>query len=375
MLDKVRNIFPHRYQLVQEMKAQGKRIIGWVCIYVPEEIIYAAGFHPMRIVGSLNRDTPIADAYLYSNNCTFSRSILEEGLSGKLDFLDGFVSCNTCDHIRRLYDVWQMYLKTPYTKALGVPCKVSEATLDYFTQELHLFKKELEEKFSVSINDESLKQAIQLYNKSRILLTKLFNYRKEDPPPIWGWEVAEVIRSSWYLSREEFNLLLEDFLQKLERRDRAEFRNHFRLLLCGSELDDPGYSRIIEESGGIIVTDALCGSYRYFNLAITEDEEDPIRAIARRYLQKPMCGRMHPASARVKGLQELAKEYYIDGVIHQSIKFCDNYAGQFPLIKAGFEELGIPVLSLEREYILAGSGQMKTRIEAFFESLEGRLVR
>jgi bzd-type benzoyl-CoA reductase N subunit len=374
MIENFQKIFPQRYQIARQIKAQGKRVLGWVCIYVPEEIIYAAGFHPIRIVGSQTRETPIADAFLYSNNCTFSRSVLEEGLSGKLDFLDGFIACNTCDHIRRLYDIWQMYLKIPYTKALGVPCKVSKATLDYFTEELALFRRELEERFSVTITDESLRHAIQLYNKSRALLSRLFNWRKEDPPPLWGWEAAEIIRSGWYLPREEYVALLEELLEVLPKRDRTVFQDHFRLLLCGSELDDPNYYRIIEEAGGIVVIDALCGSYRYFTLPI-EDDSDPIRAIAYRYLRKPMCGRMHPASTRIKTLQELAQEYRIDGVIHQSIKFCDNYAGQFTLVKAGFEEIGIPVLNLEREYVLAGSGQMKTRIEAFFESLEGRFVR
>lgn len=366
--------FNQRYQLAKERKAQGQKVVGWVCIYVPEEIIYAAGFHPMRVVGGRNRETPLADSYLYSNNCTFSRSLLEEGFNQNLGFLDGLVACNTCDHIRRMFDAWMKYLQTPYTKILGIPCKVSEATLDYFTEELQLFRRGLEETFSITISDEALHQAIRLYNRSRSLLGRLYELRKEDPPPVWGWEMAEVIRAGWALPRPQYNELLERFVDEVERRDRSPFADHFRILLFGSELDDPQYYRAIEEQGAVVVADVLCGGARYFAKEVSE-EGDPIQALAYRYLTRPACNRMHPSSDRVQHLKNVAQEFRVDGVIHQSIKFCDNYAGQYIIMKQGLDALGIPALNLEREYIMSSVGQMKTRVGAFLEAMEGRQVR
>lgn len=365
--------FLNRYRMAKEIKKRGKRVIGWVCLYIPEEIIYAAGFHPLRVVGGVSRDTPLADSYLYSNNCSFARNILEEALNARLDFLEGLVACNTCDHIRRLFDVWLKYLKTPYTRILGIPCKVSEATIDYFTEEIQLFKESLEESFSVRITEESLWEAIRLYNRSRSLLMKLYELRKREPPPILGAEVAEVIRAGWVLPREEYNQRLESLLMEVEPRNPDELADRFRLLLFGSELDDPQYFQVIEDLGAVIVTDVLCGGSRYFWQEV-EGDGDPVRALAFRYLTRPPCNRMHPSSLRVEYLQRMVKEFNVEGVIHQSIKFCDNYAGQFPIMKKALEEIGVPVLNLEREYILSGSGQIKTRVGAFLESLEGRRI-
>lgn len=374
LIGEFKRAFTNRYQLAQERKAQSQKVIGWVCLYVPEEIIAAAGFHPLRIVGGVSRETPAGDSYLYSNNCTFARSVLEEGFNRNLDFLDGLVACNTCDHIRRMFDAWIQYLHTPFTKILGIPCKVSETTLEYFTQELRLFRRQLEEAFGGAITDEALREAIRVYNRSRSLLMRLNDLRKQDPPPVLGSEVAEVIRAGWVLPRQRYNELLEEFLSQVERRDRSELADRPRMLLFGSELDDPGYYRVIEDEGAIVVADLLCGGSRYFWQEVKE-EGDPIEAIAYRYLTRPPCNRMHPAEDRVRLLQERAQEFNVDGVIHQSIKFCDNYAGQYTIMKRGLDEIGIPVLNLEREYIMVGSGQMKTRVGAFLESLEGREAR
>jgi bzd-type benzoyl-CoA reductase N subunit len=360
--------FTNRYQLAKERKAQGQKVIGWICLYAPEEIIFAAGFHPMRLVGGTTRETPAADSYLYSNNCTFSRSLLEEGFNHNLDFLDGLVACNTCDHIRRTFDSWIKYLHTPFTKILGIPCKISETTLDYFNEEIQLFKEGLEGAFGVQITDEALWEAIRLYNRSRSLLTQLYELRKQDPPPILGSEVADVIRAGWALPRQQYNELLEELLVQVERRDRSEFADRPRMLLFGSELDDPKYYRAIEDEGAIIVADLLCGGARYFWQDVKEDG-DPLKAIAYRYLTRAPCNRMHPAEDRVGILQQTAQDFHVDGVIHQSIKFCDNYAGQFPIMKRGLEEIDIPVLHLEREYIMSAGGQLRTRVGA---SLEGR---
>jgi len=106
----------------------------------------------------------MADAYLYSNNCSFVRHCLEEGLQGKLKFLSGFITCNACDHIRRLFDCWLKYLPTSYTKILGVPCKVSDTTAKYFTKELLMFRREMEESLGVEITEEGVRHAVEVYN-------------------------------------------------------------------------------------------------------------------------------------------------------------------------------------------------------------------
>lgn len=370
MVEQFRKAFENRYQIAQGLADQGKKVVGWVCTYIPEEIIYAGGMHPFRVVGSGEETSPIADAFLYSNNCSFARHCLEEGLQGKLKFLSGFVTCNACDHIRRLFDCWLKYLPAPYTKILGVPVKSTETTIKYFSKELIMFRREMEETLGVEIPEEGLRHAIELYNHSRTLLERLYELRKEDNPPVTGAEVAEVIRAGWFLPREEYNRMLEEFVREVEGRKRPE-GDSYRVMIVGSELDSPDYLRIIEELGGWVVTDDLCCGTRYFRKAV-EVDGDPFRALADRYLNRPFCPRMHPASERTAYLQQMAQEFRVEGLLHQTIKFCHIHGGSFPWIKAGCEEIGIPVLELEREYSLSGHGQLKTRVSAFYETLEGR---
>jgi benzoyl-CoA reductase/2-hydroxyglutaryl-CoA dehydratase subunit BcrC/BadD/HgdB len=167
--------------------------------------------------------------------------------------------------------------------------------------------------------------------------------------------------------------MLEELLREVRGRRLPGAEDQHRILIYGSELDNPEYLQIIEDLGGIVVTDDLCMGSRYFRGEVKVDG-DPLRALADRYLTKPLCPRMHPAPDRVKYLQQLARDFQVDGVIHQSLKFCDLHAGQFLVSKAGFDEIGVPVLNLEREYALSGHGQIRTRVSAFFEALEGRRI-
>ena len=109
---------------IQERKRQGDKVFGWLCTYVPEEILHAAGILPVRITG-YDRETDLDDgnAYLYVNNCSFSRSCLQMGLAGEYDFLDGVVGASTCDGARRLFDIWRNYIGTPFHHVISVPRK------------------------------------------------------------------------------------------------------------------------------------------------------------------------------------------------------------------------------------------------------------
>lgn len=367
MQEEFRKIFNNRYELLKKRKEEGQRIVGWTCTYVPEEILYAAGLLPIRIMGRAE-ETPIADAYMYSNICSFVRNCLEEAFRHNYDFLDGYVGINACDHMRRIYDVWSAFLPTPFTHIIGVPCKYSESTLDFFTKELILLKRKVEEFLSAEITDRELKRGIVIYNKTRSLLRELYELRKQDSPPISGSEIMDVVLAGLVMPKHEYNSMLESYLKEIKARKVSQ-NGRIRLMITGSELDDAEYIRSIEELGSIVVMDDLCNGTRYFWEPVCE-EGDPIGALAKRYLTRTPCARMRPQKIRVDHLQALAKEYRVEGLIHENIKFCGPYGGAFPIIKKGFSEIGIPVLSLQREYMGGGAGQMRTRVQAFFEQIE-----
>ena len=366
MMEEFRTAYRNRNQILQQKSAQGKKIAGWICTYIPEEILYAAGMLPIRVVGS-GGDTSTADAYLYSNICSFARGCLEEGMSGRYDFLEAYVAVNTCDNIRRLYDVWSAYGKTPFKHILALPHKVTDASAALFQAEVECFKDRLEQHTGQKITDENIREAISLYNRTRELLCRLYELRKSENPPISGTEVLEIVLASMQMDKVEYNQKLEQLLKDLSGR-KKDASDKIRLLLVGSELDSAEYLQAIEDQGGIVVADDLCNGTRYFSDPV-EMNGDPLKALARRYLSKAPCARMQPADERNQRVKKMVQDYNVRGIIYETIMFCDIYGENYPLLREELKDQDVPILSLSREAAFSGAGQLKTRVQAFFESI------
>jgi bzd-type benzoyl-CoA reductase N subunit len=375
VLDRFRELnesFPKTAQIL-EHKSRGGKVIGWLCTYVPEEIIHAAGALPIRIIGySHEANLDDANAHLYINNCTFSRSCLQLGLEGEYDFLDGVVGGSTCDGARRLFDVWRQYVGTPFHHVLTVPRKYTDRAHKLYYDEVVLFKKHFEEHFGVSITDEALLKSTGVLNESRLLLRGLYELRKRDKPPISGAETLEVLNAAYRMPKEIFNLWLGEFIEELKASDKA-FSGRARVMLVGSVLTNPEFVKSIEDQGALVVTDELCTSTRYWGDIVVIDERRPIlESISRRYLDNFPCARMYPSDERFDRIIEFARDFKVDGVISEIVRYCVPYAHDLPLLTDRLSEKGIPTLALDVEYGTAGSGQVATRVQAFLEMLEAR---
>lgn len=363
--------FPRTKEIL-ELKQQGKKVFGWLCTYVPEEVIHAAGILPVRITGySQEVELEDGNAYLYINNCSFSRSCLQMGLRGEYDYLDGVVAGSTCDGARRLFDLWVHYIKTPFHHILTVPRKYTERAHSLYHEQVTMFKQHLEQHFGIEITDAKLLQSIQVYNESRELLRKLYELRKLDRPPITGAETMEVLNASFRMPKELFNHYLSQLLVELAASG-IEHPSRARLMVTGSVMNNPEFIRSIEELGGLVVTDELCTSTRYWSDPVVLDGRSPLEAISRRYLSNFPCARMVPSSGRFDRILQLVREYQVDGVISQIIRYCVPYAHDLPLITERLKQIGIPTLALDVEYGTSGSGQIRTRVQAFLEMLETR---
>jgi len=375
VLDRFRELnesFPKTAQIL-EHKSRGGKVIGWLCTYVPEEIIHAAGALPIRIIGySHEANLDDANAHLYINNCTFSRSCLQLGLEGEYDFLDGVVGGSTCDGARRLFDVWRQYVGTPFHHVMTVPRKYTENAHQLYYSEVLQFKKHLEEHLNVDISDEALLKSTILLNESRSLLHRLYELRKRDKPPISGAETLEVLNAAYRMPKETFNLWLGELIEELKASDKA-FTGRARVMLVGSVLTNPEFVKSIEDQGALVVTDELCTSTRYWGDKVVLDDGRPIlEAISRRYLNNFPCARMYPSDERFNRIIDYARDFKVDGVISEIVRYCVPYAHDLPLLTDRLSEVGIPTLALDVEYGTAGSGQVATRVQAFLEMMEVR---
>jgi bcr-type benzoyl-CoA reductase subunit C len=368
----VNRVFPANSQ-IEEAKSQGRKIFGWLCTYTPEEIMHAAGILPIRITG-YSQEVELDDgtAYLYVNNCSFSRSCLQLGLRGEYDFLDGVVGGSTCDGVRRLFDLWRQYIGTPFYHVLNVPRKFGERAQQLYLHEVEKFTRHLEEWLGSEIPDDALRRSVDVYNESRRLLRELYDLRRLDEPPISGAEIMEVLNAGFRIPREEYNQWLAELLDEVRESGQAN-SGRARLMVIGSILTNPDFIRTIEGQGGLVVTDELCTSTRYWGDPVVIEEGRSLKeSISRRYLNNFPCARMYPSDERFNRIVNAAREFRVDGVISQTIRYCVTYAHDLPLLTKRLNKEGLPLLALDVEYGTPGSGQIQTRVQAFLEMLEAR---
>ena len=356
---------------VNEWKADGGRVVGFACGYVPEEIIHAAGLFPYRMEARGATETGLADIYMHRFNCTFSRCLLQTGLSGEYDFLDGFCLLNGCEQIRRLYEIWEKHLPTDYLYMVTVPHSLNDAGLEWYSDEIYNFKEHLTNNFGVRCSSADLMNSIKIYNESRRLIDELYELRKAEAVPISGSDALKILLSAGIMPREKFNELLGEALDEVRQRTGVSDYKA-RLMVGGSALDDAALIDIVEDMGGMVVTDSLCFGSRHFMNPVGEDG-DPLKAIADRYYYHNPCPRMlGEFKGREQFTEELARGADVDGLLLQKIVFCDNHAVESTMLAEDLEPKGIPTLILEREYMLSDIGRLKTRIEAFMERIARR---
>jgi len=356
---------------IKEWKEKGGKVLGYFCSSMSEEIMTAAGLLPFRMRATGSADTELSDAHLSSINCSFTRHCLNVALAGDLDFLDGLIVPNSCDNVRRIYDHWIRRMKTPFVRMISLPRKAGEAQVNWFRDELTNLRRSMEEHFGVEITDERLGEAILLHNETRRLQRRLYDLRKRKAPPINGAETLTVTVAATAMPKARYNQLLAEWLEDLgEREGHTDYRA--RLMVMGGELDDPAYVEVIEDQGGLVVTDSLCFGSRMLWKDVEEGAKDPITALARFYVaERPYCPRVFGEyEQRAAFVKEMIREFQVDGVILERLAFCDLWGFEQFTIKNDFQDWGIPLMTLDRESTLSGVGQLKTRVQAFLETIE-----
>ncbi len=355
---------------IQGWREQGGKVVGYFCSAMPEEVITAAGLLPFRMRATGSTGTELSDTYFSSINCSFPRHCFNIALQGGFDFLDGVICMNSCDNIRRIYDNWKRQLPTTLVHIMSLPRKTGEPQVEWFHDEVANLKQLLEKHFDIEITDERLWDAIKLHNETRRLQRKLYDLRKADNPPITGTEALAVTVAGTAMPKERYNQLLRELLDELsESVGNADYRA--RLLLMGGILDDPAYVKVIESQGGLVVTDSLCFGSRILWNDIDEGASDPIAALAQYYVaDRPSCPRMFGDYERRIGLvRDMIRDFKVDGVILERLAFCDHWGFEQLTIENDLKDDNVPCLIMDREYIMSGVGQLRTRVQAFLETM------
>jgi benzoyl-CoA reductase subunit C len=368
LIEQFKNWEKNRHDYAKEWKDKtGGKVMGYFCTYAPEEILYAAGILPVRILGS-HEPQDVTEPHIFAMFCPFCRDCLAQGLKNRYNYLDGLMISQSCLHIRQAYTSWIKHRPVEFEKFLCMPHKVqSPHAYGYLTEELRTFKKEVEDWVGKKITDKDLDDAIKIYNDNRRLMRKLYELRKRDNPPITGEQVMEIVMAMQTTDKAEHNKILKELIFKLDKYT-PDREVGSRLMILGSEDDDTVFMNMVENCGATFVIDDHCTGSRYFWNEV-ENGKDRLASIAARYIDRIPCpSKDWEERKRIPHILNLCKEWNVDGAIIMQQKFCDPHELDFVAIQKALKNAGIPSLFLEFD-VTVPVGQFKIRVEAFLEMI------
>ncbi len=344
-------------------------VVGYFCSYAPEEIIWAAGALPYRILGaggSISR----ADGHLQAYSCSLVRGALDDALTGKLDFLDGTVFPHTCDSIQRLSDIWRLNAGLSLHLDLVLPVKLNtKSAEDYMQAVIKKFHRDLEAGLGVEITPQKLSKAVQTFNQIRTALQRIYEIRRDHCGTISSRDLHAIVKASMVMDRNALAERLSAVVDRLQTQNPESDTSEKRLVLTGGICSMPEIYQPIEDAGGTVVWDDFCTGSRYFEGTV-DPEGNPLNSIGQRYFNRIICPAKHrDCFSRGDSLLKMVANTRAQGVIFVLLKFCDPHAFDYPYIKELLDQDGIPSLLLEIEDQQTSLEQLKTRIETFIEIL------
>ena len=376
-------------ELVRKAKDDGKFAIGYTCYFMPEVLLDLPGCFSVRLRAPGCTSPDIATYYMSGRVCHYGRSLMERALEGGYNFLDAQMATETCTvtcrfqedlqpkHLASVDDMDIIKNDKFFLEFTDVPFKNTENSYEHYRKQLRAHVLEpLAKNLGVDISDEAILKAVEEHNEVCRLINEIGDYRKLSNPTITGYEFQVIQLVSLVCPKYLILPYLRETAEEMKTREPDEkwpFR--CKVVLAGSENDDPEFTKLIEGCGAEVVCDRHCyGAVESRVPIVIEDGQDPLDAIARHYLKTSNCPRFMPQDemrARKLKLANLAKEYNADGVIVASNKFCEYWSYERVvdtfILKRDF---GLPVCSIEKEYINSASGQLRTRFQAFVESIE-----
>lgn len=367
--------------LARQARDRGEIAIGSTCSLIPEPLLNLPGCFSVRLRAPRTGSIEMGTYYMTSIMCEACRAILERAIEGGYQFLDCMLTPDSCAQMNRCVEnIEHLNLNSRegfFVTYADVPMKSDETALKHYVRQMRQYVLEpLEKRFSIDTSEQALRRAVALHNRISGLLMEIGDFRREENPRITGYEFAVLCLATYCCPKEPLIPILEETLAELQNRQ-PDQRPGYRakVVLAGSEIDDPQLIRMIEEAGALVVADRFClGSFPGREEICFREEEDALTGICRHYMEGGQCPRfMNTEKIRERHayMNRLAQRFHADGIIYQQIKFCDYWGYERAYASQVMrEEYGYPVLSIDRPYAVGNAGQLRTRVQAFVESME-----
>ena len=369
-------------ELVRKAKSEGKLALGYSCYYIPEVLTDLPGCFGSRLRAPATESLDVSTYYMTNKICSYTRSILEYAITGGYNYLDALLSAETCQMMHRgheHFEILNLVKDNPdfFLTMMDVPFNDSDVALDHYEEQLKtIILQPMHDRLGIDISEEAILASIEEHNHLCRLITEIGDMRKADNPVITSYEFHVINLVTQVCPKYLIIPYIEETLEELKsRQPDPEKTYRARVVLAGSEFDNPEFTKVFESCGAYVCADRYCyGSKPGREVIELQEGESALRAVARHYLRTSQCPRFMPkknADARKKYVEDLAKEFNADGVVYESMKFCEFWGyerviGTYVMAN----EAKIPVMGIEREYAVSSVGQLRTRIQAFVESIE-----
>jgi benzoyl-CoA reductase/2-hydroxyglutaryl-CoA dehydratase subunit BcrC/BadD/HgdB len=364
-----------RIKELMDHKAKGGKVFGAFCVYVPEELIIAAGGICVGLCGGSDFSIPFAEEILPRNLCPLIKSAFGFKLGGICPYFEAcdlVIGETTCDGKKKTWEVFEDYVPM---YVMNLPQCKDEEDRSLWLSQLYKFKNKVEEITSSKITPEKLKNAIELIDNRRMALQRMFDLRKADPAPISGLDALLVMQVSFYDDPVRFtqtvNSLCDELEERVKKGEGVFPKGNTRIMVSGSPMPVPNWKLpyIVEKGGAVIVVEESCIGTRSLT-GQTElknyDLDSMIKGIADRQL-RTHCACFTPNQERIDDVISLAEEYKADGVIHYALQFCQPFSIEGVKMERSLEKSAIPILRIETDYGSEDIEQLRTRVEAFLE--------
>ena len=373
-------------ELVEQAKAEGQLCMGYTCFHIPEVLLNLDNCFSVRLRAPRTGSIDIATYYMSNYTCEFARALVERGIEGGFNFLDGLAGVDACSMMNRFYEHFEILKMNEKPNFFVTHCDIPYKTADYSVRH---YQKQMQvrlldvmkKNYGVDISDEAIRKAVAEHNEVCKIISEISEMRKADNPVITGYEFHILNLVSYTCPKAKILPYLKETLAELKKRKpdpKPAFRA--RVAIVGSEIDDPEFTKMIEEAGALVVADRYCfGSIPGREEIELTDDEPALDQICRHYMEVAECARYiedKKVLQRRETADRIAKEFKADGIIYEQMKYCDFWGFERALVSHIMtEEYGWPVLSIDRLYNAKGSGQLRTRFQAFVESLEIKKIQ
>lgn len=367
--------------LVQQACAEGKHALAYTCYHMPEVLLNTGNCFSVRLRAPLTGSLDISSYYMSNFICDYCKSLLERGIEGGYNFLSALAGGETCSEMNRTLEHFELLQLVKndkfFVSYIDVPFKITPHGLAHYKNQL--LKKVLEplhERYGTDISDAAIRAAVARHNEVCRVLTEIGNLRKLPNPPISGYEYHVLCLVSYCCPKDLIVDKLRETLEEVKTREPDIKPAHrARVVVVGSEIDDLDFTRTVEQSGALIVADRFCfGAFPGRQEIILNDSEPALDQICRIYQETSQCPRymsQDKVHERYDYVDALAKEYGAQGIIYEQMKFCEFWGYERALASHVMTELyNYPTVCVDREYTGNASGQLRTRVQAFVESLE-----